>query len=68
MGQLFCEGPSPDALAENAHIIKKVAEDNGINVADLMVIDNCDCPNIPYPPGVKSKCEHLTAEEYFGLK
>lgn len=64
-GQLFCEGPSPDALVENARTIRKVAVDNGIDVADLMVIDNCNCPNIPYLPGVESKCDHLTAKEYF---
>lgn len=62
-GAFWCESPYPDALKKNACKIKEIATKNKFDVNDLQVVDNCNCPNIPFT--YSSACEKVSIEDYF---
>lgn len=71
-GGLVCKSLVPDAPHAHAPVIRQVAEENGFELDDHMVVDNCktnnDCSNfIPFEHGVNSNCHNITTTKYFQL-
>uniref|UniRef100_A0A1B6MH93 Lipocalin/cytosolic fatty-acid binding domain-containing protein n=1 Tax=Graphocephala atropunctata TaxID=36148 RepID=A0A1B6MH93_9HEMI len=64
-GLLFVETQYPDPPKEIASKVKEVLKCNGLS-DDLMMIDNCNCTNIPYN-SEPSKCDHMTIGQFWGL-
>lgn len=71
-GGLVCKSLVPDAPQVYAPVIRQVAEENGFELDDHMVVDNCktnnNCSNfIPFENGVNSNCHNITTTKYFQL-
>uniref|UniRef100_A0A1B6LXZ0 Uncharacterized protein n=1 Tax=Graphocephala atropunctata TaxID=36148 RepID=A0A1B6LXZ0_9HEMI len=63
-GTFVCKSKYPDALKKYSRKIMKIARENGFDLKDMMMVDNCACDNIPYKFG-PSTCKGPTVDQFF---
>ncbi|XP_046685424.1 uncharacterized protein LOC124371154 [Homalodisca vitripennis] len=63
-GTFVCKSKYPDAVKKYSRKIMKIAKQNGFDLNDLMIVDNCKCGNLPYKFG-SSTCKRTTVDSFF---
>uniref|UniRef100_A0A1B6M4V5 Lipocalin/cytosolic fatty-acid binding domain-containing protein n=1 Tax=Graphocephala atropunctata TaxID=36148 RepID=A0A1B6M4V5_9HEMI len=63
-GAVFVESPYPTLPKRYAKRTREILEKNGFKIEDLMMVDNCNCRNIPNNDRW-GRCRHRSIEEYF---